>query len=68
MKLYNDVQRDKTSVAESEESAMRSNRDVLLRKDLRLLVGESANELSNDVSLTSTKSCFESNYMLLFTV
>ena len=67
MKLYNDVQRDKTSVVASEESAMRSYRDVLLRKDLRLLVGESANELSSDVSLTSLES-YLSNALLLFAV
>ena len=67
MKLYNDVQRDKTSVVASEESAMRSYRDVLLRKDLRLLVGESANELSSDVSLTSIES-YLSNDLLLFAV
>ncbi len=56
------------SVVTSEESAMRSYRDVLLRKDLRLLVGESANELSSDVSLTSIESYFGSNDMLLFAV
>ena len=67
MKLYNDVQRDKTSVVASEESAMRSYRNVLLRKDLRLLVGESANELSSDVSLTSIES-YLSNDLLLFAV
>ena len=68
MKLYNDVQTDKTSVVGSEESGMRSCRDVLLRKDLRLFVGESAKELSSDVSLTSIKVYFESNDMLLFAV
>ena len=56
------MQTDKNSVDASEESAMRANREVLLRKDLRLPVGESANELSSDVS------CFESNEMLLFAV
>ena len=68
MKLYNDVQTDKTSVVGSKESGMRYHRDVLLRKDFRLFVGESANELSSDVPLTSIKIYFESNDMLLFAV
>ncbi len=68
MKLYIDVQTAKSSVLASEESAMRSYIYVLLRKDLRPLVGESANELSNDVSLTSIESYFGSNDMLPFAV
>ena len=59
---------DKNSVVVSEKSAMRAYREVLLRKDLRLSVGESANELSSDVSLTSVESYFESNNVLLFAV
>lgn len=68
MERYNDVETDNTSVVGSEESAMRSYKDILLRMDLRLLVSESANELSSDVPLTSIKSCFESNDMLHFAV
>ena len=47
---------------------IRSYRDVLLRKDLRPLVDESANELSSDVSLTFIESYFGSNDMLPFAV
>ena len=62
------MQTDKTSVVGSKESGIRSHRDVLLRKDLRLFVGESANELSSDVPLTSIESYFESNDMQLFAI